>query len=337
MGNIIKKADNLGEEFEINYGRTKRLQTVLGGVITLLSFLLITFSSSIFIARYRDTSGPEVSISNEFDPKYPKVNLIEGKIFPILGIAENEVKMLDRKDLSKYVTIISTVYSIYYETLDDPAQFTPLAQIEYKPCPEVNHPIKQQIYGNYKNPTDFGEIYGLCPDVKNDSIFYVEGHLVTPPKTVFDIKVYPCTLDDQTQCKTVDEMRSLEFYFLLPKLSFNRGDYEKPVRTSPDVEFAPGIDTNQKQKFVIRLMKTRIFDDRIDFKEPILKETFIEIESTKKSTFSRSGKGVTCKKSDFAIFPPSCIPYLQFEFNAGGRSVVIYRSYTKLLDLLGEI
>lgn len=153
--------------------------------------------------------------------------------------------------------------------------------------------------------------------------------------TIFDIRVYPCSLPDRNECKTLEEITkfSFEFFFILPKLSFKREDFENPVDIAPSVEYTPSFDPSVRKKARIMLKTNKIYEDRSEFGEPKLKKTFVDVDSISENTYPR--EGVYCKIEDILL--GKCTPYYQLEYNSGGRLVKIIRKYTKILDILGSI
>lgn len=339
MGNIIKKVDNLSDEFSLNYGKNKRLKTNFGGSLTLLILLFILIASSTFISRYFDPTRAEISVSKEFNATYPKINLIKGNIFPILSFIKDERDFIKIEEIPKYFTITANVFKVGHMEVGNPDSviFESIAQIEYKACNQVQHKKKFEIYEGFQYVQDTAEMYGLCPDVKNDTSFFVEGHIFSPPKTVFELRIYPCSLSDSTQCKSEEDMEFLEMAVVLPKQSFDRKNFDEPIKWLPSVELTPIINFESRKKTVINLMKTQIFDDVYDFVDEILTNEFIEIETVRENSAPRKNKGVYCKPEDIFKFPLKCSLYLQLEFNSGGRLIVIKRNYKKILDLMGEI
>lgn len=104
MGNLFEKVDRLGEEFKINYGKSAYLQTKIGGALTIFFSLAITATTFIFISNFLNTENSEVSTNAEFDPTYPKINIIDSQMSPIFAILKNSKHLLNPKEISRYLT-----------------------------------------------------------------------------------------------------------------------------------------------------------------------------------------------------------------------------------------
>lgn len=337
MGNVFKRFDIVGQEFEINFGRSRRLQTSIGGALTTISVVMVAIASLNFVINYWNTKNAEVSISKEFDPKFPKINMIDSKMSPVIGFLQNNQNFMFPKDGEKYFTIHGMILQVNYESLVDfKMEMTPLAQIPFKPCSELESTTtKWYLNSDMVNAKNFSKFYGYCAEVENPELFFVEGDIVAPPQTVFIINIFPCSLEDPTKCATPQELFQFNMYLSLPKFSFDREDLDDPVKMTPSVGLTTPINYGLMKKREIWLKKNAVYDDRVDFAKDSLNSEYFEIDGIERTSIPRMGTPVHCTKEQ--IMMSQCQPYVVLQFGSSGKFVKIKRSYKKLLNVLGEI
>lgn len=207
-------------------------------------------------------------------------------------------------------------------------------KIPFKPCSNVRS-NQTKWYLESAQVKNIGEFHGICPEVENKDECYIGGSIISPPQRQFLVQIFPCSLKDKTQCATPAEMLQFSIYVFLPNYSFDRKNYENPVKMSPGIAFKAPINYEFSKVRDITWKQKVIYDDRMDFFPAEVRKRYTEIDSIDTSTQPRIQKKIHCTKKE--IDNSSCIPYVQLAYSTSGKIVHITRSYKKILTVLGEI
>lgn len=334
MKNLFKKIDQVGNRFELYFGESKRLQTLVGAVLTLISLIMITLASIGFISSYYDTSKPEISINQVFDPSYPKINLAEMNMTPMISFFDNSKGVfIHPEEVKKYFTIFAGTVSTHFGSIKEfKVDFVPLTQTEYIPCSKLKKSEKWYKETNSENFIDLAEMYGFCPKIENVSKIHVQGFILSPPEIKYLVEIHPCSLEDKAKCLNP---QSITVVFGLPKLSFDKEDFDKPFKIEPSLPFSISIDQSIRKSNKIFLKSTSIFDSRVDFMPETSKGKFAEIDEIKSLTQPRPVENSHCRLE--AVLNFACPMYVGLEFLPSGNLKKISRNYKKMLDILGQI
>lgn len=337
MGNVIQKFDNIGEQFRLNFGRSKRLKTSLGGFCTIFSLLTVIVASIIFIRNFLSDDNAEVSVSEEFDPTFPKINLYDAKMSPIITLFKNQ-DAINPVNISRYITI----QALLIENTFDPNNLEefktlniPLAFIPYIPCSQLDKSNVWYHKSDLEIPKKFGDLYGLCPFVNNTEEFFAKGDPVSPPMRFLMIRILPCSLPDLSECASPEEIYQMVIYLFLPQFSFDRKNFKNPVQMNPVVALTLPLNFATARRKEIFLKVNEIYDDTKDF-FPVKKNTeFVQIDTTTDSQFPRVGLQAHCTLEQIATL--QCINYIEMRYQVSGKIKKITRNYKKLLSVAGEI
>lgn len=339
MGNIIKKCDNFGEEFELNQGRTKRKQTIPGGVFSILFIIFVTLGSMTFFFNFLSTEDPDVSTNITNVPIYPRFNLSKSNIYPMFAMIKDS-SSISQKEIIKHATIIGTISQVSYPQIIPDGSSVPLItkiidEFKFVPCSEVKSQLKTRLYAGNAPVEAYGEFYSLCPQIENENLFYVEGSYTQVPFTSFTIGIYPCSLKNKEECKGKGDVGRAMYNIISLTPSFDKGNYTQPVSFSPVSLFKLFLNYKVGKKLEIQLKKNEIFDERLDYQGETLRDEFTEIDSVNRDSFVRDEEEIYCTEEEIA--KKSCLPYISIEFVSGGKTTTIKRNYKKPSELMGDI
>ena len=272
MGNIIKGVDKVGSEVGFNHGRKPRFQTISGGILTIIAYTIIAFVTFTFFNKMYINKDVDVSLSNRFVSEYPEIKLIENNFYPILGV-EGKSGLVDSADFHKYVLIFGSIIEFDYESLKPDAP-TPdvkaIVSFAFLPCSEVaDNSARDTLYGSNPNFRDFGQLHGLCPDIKPEDLdkVMIKNSVVTPPYRFLQITVIPCVHNSALTCASEDEINGGgKIIVIMPKLSFDPDNQKQPVSV------VGSIDED------IFLSTLEVYDDVYDFFPEELHSKFSEVD-----------------------------------------------------------
>lgn len=334
---FLKRADMFGEEFEFNYKKEDRYRTNIGGILTLGGYAVIVFIAWRMITNYLDVANPQINSGVQFDRESIKMDLYKNNIYPIFSLTAPEgAPKVD--DIWKYATFIGSISRVTYESLDklDELKFETLARMEFRPCKDVNDPIKDIVISEEPMKTYIVE-YSYCPFFPTEedrANYFIEGNAIRPPFILLNIQIFPCfgRNGDYSECKPLEEIMDTQVDFLMPEFNFISEDKENPVKITPSLKLSdkllPFVD---KIKEVI-MRQVEIYDDDQDISKESLKESYLEIDSTRGSFIQRGVLGtapILCVEED-------CEPYMEIEISSSQKKIIIKREYTKMLGSLSE-
>lgn len=335
-GNYLKSFDQLGDEFSMNFGSEEKHRTDCGGCMSITVFILVMYSSYNFFSQLLDTTQVEVSTSRQFTDQYPKMNLYEGKMLPVIGLEGGPESLISPDEIHRYVNIQAVVLQFNYTKLSykDFNVSQPL-KVEYVPCRDLNDSTLTDIYKDFENARDYVGTYGMCPNVTDPDEFYVEGQIFAPPRRQFNIFVFPCAGEKADDCAEEKEFKNLVVNFILPSPSFDPENYENPITIFPSSDTYVSVNPQASKRINLKLKKTEIYDDRFDLVGEKLKEEVIDVDTTRSNDQSRSGETYWCTYEQ--VNAGNCTSFVEMEISSGGTSIVIVRSYMKILTIIGEM
>ena len=293
----IKNLDFLGDKFKIGYSTPNgKFQSKLGGYITILMGVLSTSMFFVVMSQFFTKSSPVVMTSSEFGSKISTFNLYKENLFQNFGIRKG-IKYVDGPDIRRYVTIRA-------EIVDSAASFTekrffvkPFREFEYDVCENVKDEHVRQYMRDISDISGI-ETYFTCPDFKglgND--FVVHDNYDNHTYKWLSIKIYPCSLEDKSQCASAEEIEALRNDYTYPLKLLQPSDAETPVRTSiirQSVTFDPR--TTKNIKMVVKL--NRVLDGTLTtLIPPTLKLEYATIHEDKIDPRKRKESQIHCTKA----------------------------------------
>lgn len=340
MGNIIKTCDQFGEDFTLNYGSNKQKKSIKGGILSIFLMIFVTIGSITFIVNYFSTKDPEVSTNTKTSTNFPVYNLSESNIFPMLGVLKNDEIALTSGEISKYVTIYGIVNKMTYsqsQTADGQTLLVneKINEFRFDPCKEVNTALKGKLYSGIQNFQAYGENACLCGQIKDEENYKVEGAMTQVPFITYNIKFFPCSLEDQSQCKSKQDIMQAQFNVLNLVPSFDKEEFDNPVTFRPISLLKTFLNYNQGKIINIQLKKNILYDETMDYLGEKLKKEYAEMDSIRSDIFQRDENQIYC--TDTEIRDGKCAPYINIKFSAGGKSTTIKRNYKKPSELMGDI
>ena len=334
----FKRIDRFAESFTFKYPQNASRQfTFKGALLTILSYACLIYFGYSFYRKYTDSKNVETSISQGVNKNTPRMDILESGFYPIFSFEGASGNGILAEEIPFYFTIIGLVLKLSLRNEDGSTTSTDLNnQVGYrymfKPCSQIESVYKDKLIGDNDQAKDYINKYGLCPDIQQPELFYLEGNFYSPPRVQVYIEVYPCNIMLGPRCKPKEALLETSFAITLPKISLNPEDEKNPIKIAPDIGGFEFVDPDSKSKLDILVQKNEIWDDRSTLGDAELAAEFFLVESRAFSTKGVDRQAYTCFPR-----PDKCTPF--FLVNLKGSDTVnkIKRTYVGILSTLGEV
>ena len=336
----IKTLDVLGSKFKIGYPTTTgKLQTTLGGYLTILMGLLSTTMFIIVMSQFFNNDSPVVMTSSEFGSRVTVYDLYTENLYPIIVLYVGP-KQIPANQISRYVTIKAFVDSIVFKAdaqADASLDISSYRVFDYKTCGDLQDPLIGTYVKELSNQTDFGQL-ALCPDFKGQQAdFKVDENFETHKFKWVTIRMFPCSLPDQSQCASAQEIDLLRADYSYPFKLLEPSDGEKPMRSAPYMK-SNRIDRRSVKISKQLITSNKVMDDTVStLTPPKLNIEYATMKEDSLDFSSRDQNQLHCSEQEVLMREAGpCREYIMWEYNASKEVIITRRSYKKITTMLGE-
>ena len=335
----LKCFDMFGSTFKMNpQAKSSTYTTVCSGVFSLIAGILIFGISVFFFRRVVDTSSPLTSVNIIRKRRPPRLDLDKFSTASSF-VLFNGSHFVDFKDYRKYYTLRAS--RIKMTRAEDGTLVYQRKPYQMVSCLKATGTSTKRIYElaveNVVQVVDYSAIFGkaiVCYD--NDiEDWNVEGSFTNPPYVIQDHQIYPCSLEDPSECATVEELSQCQ---LIPVTTFTNAGYSKkrkPLDPSLDVDLTMTFSVVTKNRFNFFFKLNEIHDDYIDFVGKRKRFEFLDVQKIWTTVGTRLSQSIHCTEAQ--IDSGGCEPYIQAEFRSSYDTVLIQRSYHTFFDLFSQV
>lgn len=311
---MLKSFDFFGEKVQLNINDKTSGQTYLGGVLFLLTVILVALSAWLI---GKDLYFKKNPINNEqtiISGNYPKVNL-NSSSFPIaVSLVDNNGYFMDDP---RFLQIKFEYYE--YKTLED-GTFTlaNLSNIEIAQCKHGDFASVDKTFFETAKLDKF-----LCPQKPID----LQGYWSEYSLTYLSVTISACDYDQRPEyCASKQE---IDIYIAKNSVNVNLGlldyvvsfdNYQKPI--TPFFYTPYKFLTDQLKISSIMIQQDQILTDGGFFFEDHSSVDYL--------------KAITLF-DDSALFNPITKQYANIDFYSSNQYTVIYRRYIKIPDILAFV
>lgn len=331
---MLKSLDIYGGKFEMNLGKKRgSFKTIFGSLLTLMFVTLVILSIYIFVSKYIDTSNPQITVSSEVAADYPQMDLYSERI--LVGfIFFNGTGFVNADNVARYATFTGVVSRM---TINGSAQNPVIEKspIIYEPCKNANK--ESGILDSAFTATNSSHLFlevTLCPNHDSLKKWVIEGNIATPPFSMVNLMVYPCSLPDKNQCASLKELAVSSIYSPQMSKSVDYADKMDPVKSSINTNTELLINPLIMSKQLLYYQRNRIVDDNYDFRQPELTHEFVNLDEIISSSGIRDG-GIYCSPEKLAS--GECQPYLHLQLKSGNKITTVHRKYEKIFATISEL
>ena len=268
MKERIRNCDGFSQKFSFHLNKkTRTYQTKCGGVLTLLVFILSVLVALRILIRFLNTEKPVVSVNKVRLSRPAHIDLIKSQVSSAY-ITFNGVDFLKVPETAKYFTFYSGLKTT---TRDSKGGFSE----HYRPKMMVSclNTSTQEMREMVKigltetsSAVDYTALFSesvLCADNPIEE-FHIEGSKAKLPYKSFDVKIYPCSLEDASQCASLQELTWTQIGIAPMIKVANYSRKRQPLNFFMDADGFFYIDVASKTQITFYYKKNLIFDNDID-------------------------------------------------------------------------
>ena len=100
--------------------------------------------------------------------------------------------------------------------------------------------------------------YGICLNLTKDLI--VQGKASDEVYELISYRLRPCSLDDKSSCANYSTLKKLNFYWIVPKTSYNPADFENPYNIMPNADEVYYLNPSIFQSYRVTIQTTSVND-----------------------------------------------------------------------------
>ena len=328
----LSSLDLVGKKFSFEFPTASRkLKTTAGSCLTSVIGLVMTIVGVMIGSKYFDTTSPSITFSNEIGPEITH-NLAEELLTPLMTVYMEGSPL--KADISRYVTMKATSVTFLFDAPRGFYKVLSLESFDYVDCKELNDPHFNKLLENIDHRNRFKNIL-KCPDFKGN---YSNSEILADTRNVlykyFWPEVYPCGLEDPSQCASAEEVSKLRVVITHTKKTIDPSNYTHPYKITVTTEEIP-VNPAVSNLRAYLTKKTKITDLRNSFYGPQEKGEFLTLEASTKVQRLRPSKSTYCKLDQDFVY--NCDTYVGFEYEAGTEVIQVKRKYTLPTEIIAEI
>ena len=329
----LSSFDLAGRKFSFEFPTVSRkLKTRVGSFLTLVIGLIACLATLLIGSKYFDTSSPSVTFSTEKGPEIIH-NLLKELIVPPLSVYQEGAPI--QADIRKFATIKAFSGTFIFDPTLKAFRPTFLRELEFVDCKELNDPYFNQLLEKIEDRNNFKNVL-KCPDFKGN--YSLAEALFDSENLVYRfvlLKIYPCSLDDASQCTAPSDISKLRLVVAKTKKTIDPSNYTHPYKitvTTEEVPFSPSRFKLRKYQSKV----TKITDLRNDMFGPEEKGRFVSSHLFLQDTGPRMASVTSCNQQSIGFFG-RCPEYMTFQLEGGSEVIQVKRQYHLPTEIIGEI
>ena len=327
---MLVSLDFFGSYLHWYVNRQKKLYTRLGGILTIISFIINLLVLIILLQNFLIRDNPQITENVDANNDYKKIKFEDEKIYIPWTIADYQFHKIN------FTGLLYPVIYYYYRIKNENTDESPYNYkiLNYTFCNETN--IKSLKYKNYTN-IDINNFY--CIDMENLIMggdyfhdFYYHIHIdifLCEDGVNMGTKGKTCTNYDEL-IKKIGMNNAWRFEFYYPEIQFNPKSKDAPMEIFYSNHFYNFNKLNIKIERLY-LKEFSLVDDQGWIFQKQKKSSIWGFDKLEYDSYTRSIDG----KDFITDFSSSKIYSLIISLSKNNK--IFNRKYTKLLDALGNI
>ena len=332
----LTSIDLLGDRFSFKFPTTSgRFQTSIGGCLTITIALLLLIAFPVIFSQYLDTSSPIVTTSSVRVPSHTTHNLYQAQLLsPLLFRKTNGVAI---SDVESYFTIKGYSSELRFNNQSLKYDYISVREVEYSLCHDLKDPRFEEIVNLIATTAITERKKFWCPNFKGDfSMAEVSKDNTEVSFKRFEVKIYPCSLEDKSRCRTPELLPlSGGLMWSVPSRPLTSSNYKNPLRLLPILDTSDLDLSSTKYSYYVG-NNNKLVDNRNELSGDVLKQEFVSLDKSGEDIISRNSSIIHCQK-EVIRFDGGCPEYFSLEYEGGDEEVIIRREYKRLGEMLGEL
>jgi hypothetical protein len=336
----MKRIDFMARSPELNLAGKSGAKSYYGSVISLgviTAMALIVYKA---FADYMDTTGPQVVQITNFVKEFPRTNLIENRVYPVIfGFFANETQMTHEEVLT-HITPVAAKYTYKVQKNAQGVDDVVFDKYQVKrgiPCKDVGEEglkMLDALYGSDQMKLQLRRS-GFCFPYDKEFMSVVGGFGYSAEYLYMEIS--PCSL--AVGCVDQTTLMSSYFGVTFSEATFDPSNKENPVRYTASNTELVRIQPGNSGLISNRLKRTQVEDSGGIMTSDILRSDTFSIANQVFKFGVRVVNTTTCLPSEFleSIPFPTCVPYFVMEFQGTGSVVKYKRTYKGILELAADV
>src|SRR3990167_5352455 len=340
LSDMVRSLDYLAPDVTLNVNGKSSVKTYLGSFLWLLSTGCFIASMVVLLIGYLSTSSPKVNIENSSVSIYPRIDLKDSHLIPIFLVYLDETTAIPAEEVPQYATFV--MQQITYKASQNEAGVyettTEYSNWNSVPCSQLFE-SQQELFKILNNTLgDLAVVlpkYGVCINYTRENTTVVGKGTDTIYSGVY-FGVYPCTLENSSQCKSGDEVKRVGFTYVVGEVSLNLGNYEQPVTFRYTGDFYYYLDLQNYNYFTSKLMNNAVKNAAGFFtKETLVAAYTTDDVSTLQVLSRRDPDQLHCGVEELVAY--TCNAYFGKWVVSGGRVLNYHRDYKDFVELIGDV
>src|SRR3990167_841811 len=280
---VFTELDLLAPNVNLNVNGKSAVKTAVGSLIWLVAASGFLLSFVIIMVDFFSTGDPRVSAEFSSQRTYPKIQLADGALIPIVQFFYDG-NSIPFEEVSKFVTVRAVSLTSTSFTLPDGTITSDTKEVEWPVVP-CNLLLGQNKFYEKQMNESLGPLAqstyqsSLCLNYTDGELF-VQGGGSTPQYTDFEFAIFPCSLANQMDCKPPADMKKVAFGYTTGQEILNFGNYEQPLSYSFNGDEFYYIDLGVTNSLTQKLMTTEIKDIHSFLQPDVLRLTYPKIEQS---------------------------------------------------------
>ena len=285
--------------------------------------------------KFLDRSQATVSVNNKIQGRYHYYNTYDNNVFLMFGLFDGE-RFPKTEEIPTFMSVHAQRETTYLDQQDIQVKKMVEDPFPIVKCEHLNHNITDLTTEAFS--MDSARFYRegiLCGDVRGKTNWWLQGSPLDLPYTMIRYRIYPCSLENASDCASVTELAASSIIVPLFLKSVDYSNYSNPLTNGVDSDVTLSFNVITKTKLTFWFKDTTIHDDKIDFfgefGDP---KKFIELDKVTTTIGTRNG-ALYC--SEIQIEDGNCDPYIEVEVRVSTTHTVVERRYYTFLEMISEV
>ena len=332
--------DFSGGTFNLEFAsKNGKYQTKFGGYLTLLVSFTVILSFILSSSQIFSDNSPVVNITPEYNPERVDLNLYEEDSITPLMFKKMDRLISTPEELSRYVTVKAQGSDWSFNGDTGRWKLNSAIDIPFRLCSQIAEKDTKTatfIDKLFQNKKKFKK-YLFCPDLGDKAHLFITGKQNgVNDLRIARIKLYPCGLQDASNCATTPELSEIEVTIFSNNKVLEASNFDEPIKYSLKKHWFK-LDPKSEKRLKFYSELRMVVDDSNQLRGSKNGKRFGVTQLEGDNLIDRDETKITCAPEEVAKgYFNRCQSYIWIDFFIRTDLVKIRRSYKKATVILGE-